>query len=249
MANWKVCGASIAGRSHAAGGVGCQDAHGWRVLPGLGVLLAVSDGAGSAAFAAQASRAAVDAALEAMERAASDGRAHEACAGVVEMGLKAAMEVLRCMAEEVRAPLRDYSATLILVAALGGALSAVQVGDGAAVTSSPPGGIAAITLPEQGEYANETLFITSAGALERAQPVCVRPWPAHVAVLTDGLQRLALRLPSGEPHSPFFAPLFEFMEREFPEQGCSGEIERFLRSRRVAERCDDDVTLVLASRT
>jgi hypothetical protein len=35
--------------------------------------------------------------------------------------------------------------------------------------------------------------------------------PRHVAVFSDGLPMLALKMPVGSPHAPFFMPLFHFM--------------------------------------
>ena len=32
-------------------------------------------------------------------------------------------------------------------------------------------------------------------------------------MFSDGLQRLALKLPEGTPHAPFFTPLFRFATR------------------------------------
>lgn len=35
----------------------------------------------------------------------------------------------------------------------------------------------------------------------------------HVGLFSDGLQMLALKLADHSPHTPFFAPLFNFMAK------------------------------------
>jgi hypothetical protein len=68
-------------------------------------------------------------------------------------------------------------------------------------------------------------------------------------VLSDGLLRLALRLPSGEPYPPFFQPLFGFAAAALPEDQANEQLSAFLNSKRVCDRTDDDKTLVLAAYT
>ena len=67
---------------------------------------------------------------------------------------------------------------------------------------------------------------------------------AGVALLTDGLQSLALKLPAATPHAPFFRPLFQFASDPLK----SGEIAGWMASPKVAARTDDDLTLLLAVR-
>lgn len=120
-----------------------------------------------------------------------------------------------------------------------------QVGDGAIVLGAD-GSYRAVTWPTSGEYANETTFIT-ADAFEDAFE-CVR-WQGpvrEVALLTDGLQRLALNYANRSVHAPFFAPMFQaLLAAEAPDL-LGPELERFLDSPAVNERTDDDKTLVLA---
>ena len=66
-----------------------------------------------------------------------------------------------------------------------------------------------------------------------------------VAAFTDGLQRLALDMPKGAPHGPFFAPLFEFAEGVTSGEKAIGELSEFLKSSKVVDRADDDLTLLL----
>ena len=84
--------------------------------------------------------------------------------------------------------------------------------------------------------------------MEQAQNNVWRGRAAHVAVFSDGLQMLALKMPGGAPHAPFFAPLFRFINNAADEPQIHSELESFLRSPTVRRRADDDLTLFLAAR-
>ena len=104
----------------------------------------------------------------------------------------------------------------------------------------------AATRPNPQEYINETTFLTSPEFRE-AQWV-VQPEPATgLVLLSDGLQMLALKMPQGEPHTAFFA---RCCKRWTPPGARSSrtslaEIPPFAA---VAQRAEDDLTLVLAVR-
>jgi hypothetical protein len=105
-----------------------------------------------------------------------------------------------------------------------------------------------VNLPQRGEYANETYFLTQEDALEHVQVSVHEKAVNSLAVMSDGLTRLALRLPAHEPHPPFFQPLFAFTARAQDEQKAAGHLLEFLASDRVCDRTDDDKSLVLAVR-
>jgi hypothetical protein len=102
-----------------------------------------------------------------------------------------------------------------------------------------------VSAPVNGEHMNETVFLTSAAGPETVR-VSVReaPW-RHVALLTDGLEFMALTMPAAIPHEPFFRPLFRYLDETEGEEA-EGGLREFLSSRRVRERSDDDITLLLA---
>ena len=105
----------------------------------------------------------------------------------------------------------------------------------------------ALTVPQSGEYINETTFLISPDALDKTQVTVWRGTPAQVAVFSDGLQMLALKLPEGTPHAPFFAPLFRFVAQMTDEVEAQEQLKAFLHSPRITERADDDLTLLLAA--
>jgi hypothetical protein len=69
---------------------------------------------------------------------------------------------------------------------------------------------------------------------------------ATIALLSDGLQMLALKFPSWDPFTPFFDPLFKFAGDVTDAVAAKADLERFLGSKKVRSKTDDDVTLVIA---
>jgi hypothetical protein len=143
---------------------------------------------------------------------------------------------------------RDLACTLILVALLPGLSAAAQIGDGAAVAADADGRLTALTRPVQGRYANETVFLTGHQALDDVQLSVHRAAYTALALLSDGLQMLALTLPGGQPHAPFLTPFFHYLASVPDERQRQRQLTRFLCSPRVRARTDDDLTLLLAAR-
>jgi len=101
---------------------------------------------------------------------------------------------------------------------------------------------------QRGEYANETHFLIQADALDQLVIDVYDTRVSALAVMSDGLIRLALRMPSQEPHAPFFQPLLNFVESTTDAAGAARQLSAFLASERVNARTDDDKSLVLAVR-
>jgi hypothetical protein len=71
--------------------------------------------------------------------------------------------------------------------------------------------------------------------------------PRHVMAFSDGLQRLALNMPDGSPHAPFFLPFFRLVGTVTEAREAQAQVEALLCSQRVRARTDDDVSLLLGS--
>lgn len=251
MAGWRVVGASVRGVSHIKSGQSCQDAHHWQVTPSGVLIGAVADGAGSAPLAEFGADAAVAGAVEAVWQAVQNGmlpETDEDWRDLLAEGLRGALSGVERAAEARSASTRDLASTLILMIATPTTVAVAQIGDGAAVVGDTEGTLHALTVPQGGEYVNETTFLIDTVALEAAEFVIWRHPATCIAAFSDGLQRLALRLPMGTPHTPFFAPLFRFVATAEAGSEARDQLAQFLMSPRLAERTDDDLTLLLASR-
>jgi hypothetical protein len=104
--------------------------------------------------------------------------------------------------------------------------------------------------PECGEYLNETVFLTSDGFQDCLRITYIEGYIDRMALMTDGLQRLALDMQTDlpKPHPPFFDPLFRFLQKVPTEVERDRQLRNFLQSERVCTRTDDDKTLVIAWR-
>ena len=249
MDTWRVVGASSPGRTHDVQGVPCQDAHAYRVLEDGTLLVAVADGAGSAERAQDGAQNAVLCALAWLADALEEGTPDDADGWRALMAdtFTVTREVIAAIADEADTPLREFSATLMCVVVTDIWLIVGQVGDGIVVTEDR-GELSVVVRPQRGEYANESAFLTMSNLLDYvAIEVTGRP-PEAVAVTTDGLLRLATKMPEVAPFGPFFAPLFAFAAGADTSNQGETALAGFLASERVRARTDDDTTLVLAVR-
>jgi hypothetical protein len=142
---------------------------------------------------------------------------------------------------------RDYACTFLGVVATPFETLLMQIGDGGIVVDIGQGLEVPIT-PMTGEYVNMTNFVTDENAIGTLE---VRKMSARVdkaAVFSDGVQRLALNMATNTAHYPFFTPFFDILSKAPAEREghLREELARFLHSRGVNERTNDDKTLVLA---
>jgi Protein phosphatase 2C len=243
---WRVVGASKSGTSHLRQGLPCQDAHYW-VQSGKLLIAAVADGAGSAPLAEVGSQLAVKTAVDFLT-AQSQGNttAESPWKDWLFSAFEASYTTLKDEAEKRSVNLSDLATTLIVAVAESNFVAMAQIGDGAVVVGDYSGQIVSLSAPSQAEYLNETTFLTAPDALLQTQFQVWNHPLRHLALLTDGLQMLALKMPTGEPHPPFFTPLFQFVETVEDRDAAQTQLLTFLGGERVTQRSDDDLTLLLA---
>lgn len=244
---WKTLHASEAGTSHRATGLPCQDAAGVRrlvVQDKEHLLIAICDGAGSAELAHEGARFVVEHWLDAaaVELHIEQAIAKDALITLAESCHDALLKLSR---ERGKKP-RDFACTL-LTAVLGPEESVFfQLGDGVWVQQNGED-LNAVTWPHQGEFAGETVFLTSADR-QRHYQLQTRPTGNAVAGLTDGLERLAVNFANRAPLPGFFRPMWSALQQS-NDPALASQLARFLDSEAVNNRTDDDKTLVLAVRS
>jgi hypothetical protein len=238
---WRVFAESVRGTAHRRAGEPGQDEHHWQVDDAGRLVAAVADGAGSTRLggvAAQiAARVAVESVIQALGGGNIDGRT------ILERAFAAAGTALAAAAVTRGCAIDDLSTTLIVMLATPDLCGVAQIGDGFALAVGPDGEVLGHSLPQGGEYANDTVFLDGDGAASRPTVTLWRGPVAAVAVLSDGLQRLALQLPQQLPHRPFFDSIFRYGERD--PQEAQRQLSDLLNSARVAEKTDDDLTMVV----
>jgi hypothetical protein len=124
----------------------------------------------------------------------------------------------------------------------------MQIGDGAIVARCGER-YEALTWPESGEYVNTTRFLTDSDVDQHIQYALLAYPVRNIALLTDGLQGLALHFASHTAHAPFFTPFFDALRAQPDEewQHLSHAIASSLDSPMVNARTDDDKTLIVAT--
>jgi hypothetical protein len=143
--------------------------------------------------------------------------------------------------------LRDLACTLLTTIVGEERAFFAQIGDGAIVY--PQGEALTYAFwPQAGEYASTTFFLTGQDFEERLEFRTHQGRVDELAVITDGLQPLALHYASRTVHGPFFEPMFHSLRQSPEVDNLEGPLRQFLKSQPVIDKTDDDKTLVLATR-
>ena len=247
---WKLIFDSVTGTSHRVRSEGCQDSH-LALVTRVGdedvLVAACADGAGSAPHSAVGSRLACErlvsvviGALEGGLRVAEIDRHH------IQDWYAQVREALATEAGSMAVQVGDLATTLLSSIVGLDASAFAQLGDGAIVV-----GVAdryeTVFWPEQEEYANVTTFLTSAGFQEQIA-FARRGRCDEIAMITDGLQRLALDFNAQGAHAPFFMGMFESLRGAAVHEELFAPLRTFLDSAAVNARTDDDKTIILATR-
>lgn len=250
IGSWNVVVSSTTGASHDAQGKNCQDAYYWEIVSEDVLIVAVADGAGSASLGEVGSSVAVRAAVESvcLMKADIQKQADDAVfKNLLLQALESAKSSVEVEAETRKVGVKELATTLILVIATPASVAALQVGDGAAIFGDEAGNIIGLTKPEVGEFVNETTFLTSSRAIKDFQLNIWHGAIKNLVIFSDGLQRLALKMPEGIPHSPFISSLFQFVVESKDEEKAKEQLKYFLSSPKVRDETDDDITLFLAT--
>ncbi len=248
---WKHLSGSTAGTSHEYNGLPCQDYAECRLLSveTTPILIVVcADGAGSASQAEIGARLACKSFLDVASTALGNGlRVAEIARQQVLHWHEEARARLSGEAGLLNLEIGDYACTFLTAIVSHDAAVFSQIGDGAIVIGRDDG-YQTIFWPQSGEYANTTFFLTGSDFAERLEVRSLDHDVDELALITDGLQPLALHYASRTVHSAFFAPMFESLRKADCPEELEGPLEEFLRSQAVNDRTEDDKTLVLATR-
>lgn len=250
---WRWISAATRGTSHVRSGEPLQDtAHGWK--GGFNDALfvgVVSDGAGSARFGKAGSSLACRSFL-------TEARAH-----IVSLGTLPTDDQLRFIVDVARdrifsiatrrgLKMRDFACTLVAVIADANQAVTVHIGDGAIVGRSDEGSLQTLSMPDHGEYASTTYFLTDESVEGSSLRISrhLRSYTS-LALMSDGLERLALSMRDSTPFEPFFDGIFTPV-RDSKSVGFDGalsaKLRQYLDTDPVNARTDDDKSLVIAHR-
>lgn len=206
-----------------------------------GAILAVSDGAGSAAYSNIGSQLIV-------RRFCRSFAYRDIPASLLEFDV-----IVRSLVKKIRrqllrlsrmynlsAKLEDFHSTLLFVAIFGDRCFVAHLGDGACMIFDQNRDIMSISLPENGEYANQTHFITEDNWMKHLR---CREIPGNVhscLIMSDGVTPLALKNDTNFPQ--FTTPLLNFLKTSEPTEATQS-LSETLRSDTVMKISSDDKSL------
>jgi len=245
--DWRVFFAAAAGGHHQEQNAPCQDFACHAVKHGVLVGM-VCDGAGSASAGGQG------AAFFATEMTQLLTRAIET-QGLPEETIEGYRAFITPLLEQARATLearvepqslRDHACTLVgcLAAPSGGCF--FHIGDGFAVQQNAAG-TSVLSLPENGEYANETYFATDSDWQDHLRVTLLSQLQRGdlIGLMSDGTSAFAIdKLKTGF-YKPFIDPVAAFLQSASESHG-NAALQNLLESEKTLEITSDDKTLLLA---
>jgi len=246
---WHVFAASAVGQAHAECGLPCQDSFAYQVRGEL-LCAAVCDGAGSA----QASD--LGAQRLAARLVAQLGQLHVSYASPA-LALQQVYALLAPLIESVRHSLEhdaidqgcaldDFAATLVGVLATPDGGWFFHVGDGVAVAQPQHAHEPVVlSLPENGEYSNETFFVTGAEWRAHLRLTRIEPALRGIVLMSDGAAPFVMSRGNAGLYAPFVEPVERFLQTATVEVGSSA-LAATLADPRTHAITGDDKTLLIA---
>jgi hypothetical protein len=255
---WKIGGVSIAGFSHLEEDIPCQDAHAFRIRDDGQMIAAVADGAGSARLSHIGAQAFVDTVVSRIHHQLSLEKFDpQRIASWIVTSVNETRDQLIRHGDELqgdrrlRSPkLSDFAATLIVVVANldGGAFFHVGDGAGTAFTLVNNAEVT-VSKPHNGEYANETYFLTMDDweSYLRITPI-IEKNADTILLMSDGVTPMAMSKGCATPEfEKFVNPVVKFLNANDKETGEAG-VASTLSADGVRKITGDDKTLLWAIR-
>lgn len=245
---WRIYAASAVGSSHLDKGIPCQDACAFH-CEGDVLAAVVCDGAGSAAHSDIGARLIADGLARALgerlqrEPQLLDGP-HEAFFEVAADAVAQARAALVERADADGRALGDYAATVVGYAGDGRRGWFLHIGDGIGVAESADAQ-AVVSLPANGEYANETWFVTGEGWRAQLRVLQVPAPTARLALMSDGAMPFAMARGNAALYAPFIDPVARFLATVDEAEG-SRALHGTLADPRTHGITSDDKTLLIA---
>ena len=250
---WRVFSASATGQRNADQGAAGQDAS-HSLVTGDVLVAVVCDGAGSAREGRTGANCMAHELAERLSGLLADDPGlleiqAQGSAGL-EAGVREAIETVRGrlagLAASSELSLPDYACTLVGCVASAGGGCLFHVGDGFAIVQRA-GGESLLSLPENGEYADETYFVTDESWKDHLR---LTPLPAPgsgclIGLMSDGTAPFAVDRARSGFFRPFIDPVAAYLREATATTG-NEALRNLLESPRASEISSDDKTLLLA---
>lgn len=245
---WKINAASVIGKHHIDKNVPCQDDFSFCRLGDI-LVGAVCDGAGSSSHsevgARECSRSVVESIVAAL-KAETTGNAERFCsADFLESVVEKARNRMQAVADDAGFNFLDLSCTLVgcVVSTKGGCF--FHIGDGFAVAETD-NAAPVLSLPENGEYANETYFVTATEWKNRLRITRIPPFEkGRITLMSDGAASFVINREKTGLFAPFIDPVSKYLSGVAQDEGDLA-LRDTLADERTFEITGDDKTLMIA---
>ena len=247
---WRVFAASAIGKSHIDAGTPCQDASAHDV-EGDTVLAVVCDGAGSQPLSHVGAQAMSRMVVQALTQRVAGGEdlpalAPEAFHSLIAEVVDAARITLAAEAATAGVEFASYSSTLVGAVANAERGYFFHIGDGQGAAEPQAADQAVVmSLPENGEYANETYFVTGEAWREHLRITPIAVPMRTIALMSDGAAPFVMTKGNVALYRPFMDPVERYLASATEADGCAA-LASTLEDPRTYGITGDDKTLLLA---
>jgi hypothetical protein len=238
---WRVFTASAIGKSHIDGGLPCQDACG-SAIDNERLVAVVCDGAGSASQSDIGARECADSICKVLSAVvgSSSSRINPS---TIEQAVEAARAQLQLRADDLGLPLRELACTVVGVILFQDGGYLFHIGDGMAVVELADDSTI-LSLPENGEYANETYFITGDDWRPHLRITPFSGTIRCISLMSDGAMPFAVSRGKTGMFGPFIDPVRSYLATVSETEG-SEALLATLSAERTWSITSDDKSLLL----
>jgi hypothetical protein len=250
---WRVFSASATGQRNVDQGVAGQDAS-HCLVTGDVLVAVVCDGAGSVPEGRAGASFIARSLAERLSSTLNDDRdllELQASGSVrLEAALRDAVETVRSRLADLAASseiaLDDYACTLVGCVASRGGGCLFHIGDGFAIVQGAIGE-SVLSRPENGEYADETYFVTDENWRDhlRLTPLGAPGRGCVIGLMSDGTAPFAVDRARSGFFRPFIDPITAYLRAAATSNG-NEALRNLLESPRASAISSDDKTLLLA---
>jgi len=248
VTQWKVVASSVPGTSHREQNIPCQDAYQWSVENNI-LIAVVSDGAGSASKSDIGSQVVSNTITEHMQGFCSDQN-KMSDSDFLKQEITNAIEKARklLLAENNEALLEDYYATIVGCICTPTVGLFFQIGDGlGAAVYNNDWQNCIMSLPENGEFSDQTYFYTQDNWQEHLRFSAFDPEVQYLILMSDGAMSFAAAKQLKGLESKFMVPVSHYLEQNDQQQGNTA-LESTLDSPKTYSITGDDKTLLWVAR-